>query len=215
MIGISIEAEFTTLCKSAKSIPFSNPSDVLLKALLIGDADTGKSAISVRYVEDRFTDAYISTIGCEFRMKRVTVGDTGVQLQIWETAGQERFHSIAASYYRVSNGIAILYDVCNRDTFDHVSFWMSQIDKYAEAGVVRMLVGNKCDSSARVVSTEEGKALADQYNIDFIEVSAKDDVNIDVMFDRLAKQMFDAAGSSAPHVPQNLFNEDEGKNKCC
>ena len=164
--------------------------DLLFKVLLIGDSGTGKSCLLIRFADDQFSDNYISTIGVDFKIKTITVDGKTVKMQVWDTAGQERFRTITASYYRGSNGIILVYDVTNRDSFDHVSYWMQEVDRLAATDVCRLIVGNKSDlTDKRVVSTQEGEALAQQYGISFLETSARDNTNVDEMFTAMAKAM--------------------------
>ena len=164
--------------------------DLLFKVLLIGDSGTGKSCLLIRFADDQFSDNYISTIGVDFKIKTINVEGKTVKMQVWDTAGQERFRTITASYYRGSNGIILVYDVTNRDSFDHVSYWMQEVDRLAAPDVCRLIVGNKSDlTDKRVVSTQEGQALAQQYGISFLETSARDNTNVDEMFTAMAKAM--------------------------
>ena len=169
----------------------------------------------VRYTEDRFSDMYVSTVGVDFKMKQVDLGDTGVQLQIWDTAGQERFRSITSSYYRSSNAVVIVYDVTNRESFEHVGFWMEQVEKLTEPDVVKYLVANKCESTTRAVSREEGEAAAEQYKVEYAEVSAKEDLNIQELFSAVARALLGVAGPEMIRVPKNIFEDTEVSKKCC
>ena len=111
-----------------------------------------------------------------------------IKLQIWDTAGQERFQTITTSYYHNANGIAVVYDVTNRDSFDSVSRWFHDIEKFASPNACKLLIGNKSDLiSQRVVSEQEGIDLATSYGIPFIETSAKTANNVDSLFITLAK----------------------------
>ena len=122
--------------------------------------------------------------------------DTNVRLQIWDTAGQERFRTITSSYYRGAHGIIVVYSVADRTSFDNVSKWLNDIEKFASPGVTKLLVGNKCDLvSTRVVSQAEGRALADSLGMPFIETSAKD---LCVRSPRLSNAPFYRALSSLP-----------------
>jgi Ras-related protein Rab-1A len=142
----------------------------------------------VRFAENIFSDNYISTIGVDFKIKTLEVNGKTVKMQVWDTAGQERFRTITASYYRGSNGIIIVYDVTNRDSFDHVSFWIKEIERLAAPDVVKILVGNKCDlTEKRVVTTEEGQVVAARYGIKFMETSALTNSNVDDAFTEMAK----------------------------
>ena len=142
-------------------------------------------------------------------------------MQVWDTAGQERFRTITASYYRGSNGIIIVYDVTDRESFDHVSYWVKEIDRLATSDVCRLLVGNKTDlTEKRAVSTEEGKALANQFGIAFLETSARDNSNVDEMFNQMAAAMQKKAGSgattgSAESVPLKPTKPVDNKKGCC
>jgi Ras-related protein Rab-1A len=91
------------------------------------------------------SENYISTIGVDFKIKTVDIEGKRCKLQIWDTAGQERFRTITSSYYRGANGIIIVYDVTNEETFKEVKMWLNEIQRYAPADVCKMLVGNKID----------------------------------------------------------------------
>ena len=196
--------------------------DLLFKVLLIGDSGTGKSCLLVRFAEDEFSDNYISTIGVDFKIKTITVDGKTVKMQVWDTAGQERFRTITASYYRGSNGIILVYDVTNRDSFEHISYWMQEVDRLASADVCRLIVGNKSDlSGKRVVSTEDGKALAQQYGVNFLETSAKDNSNVEEMFIEMAKAMrkksgtMNAGESQAGSTPLKPARKVDGSDGGC
>ncbi|KAH0785682.1 Ras-related protein RABD1 [Histomonas meleagridis] len=170
-----------------------------MEVLLIGDSGTGKSCILIRFAENIFSDNYISTIGVDFKIKTIEIEGKTVKMQVWDTAGQERFRTITASYYRGSNGIILVYDVTDRDSFDHINYWMKEIDRLATPDVCRLLVGNKIDlEDKRVVTTEEGQALANQYGVAFIETSAKDNNNIEMTFQKMAEAMQKKQGAGGP-----------------
>ena len=95
--------------------------------------------------DNQMSENYISTIGVDFKIKTVDIEGKRCKLQIWDTAGQERFRTITSSYYRGANGIIIVYDVTNEETFKEVKMWLNEIQRYAPADVCKMLVGNKID----------------------------------------------------------------------
>uniref|UniRef100_A0A0E0DEQ7 GST N-terminal domain-containing protein n=1 Tax=Oryza meridionalis TaxID=40149 RepID=A0A0E0DEQ7_9ORYZ len=145
----------------------NNEFDYLFKLLLIGDSSVGKSCFLLRFADDSYVDSYISTIGVDF----------------WDTAGQERFRTITSSYYRGAHGIIIVYDITDMESFNNVKEWMSEIDKYANDSVCKLLVGNKCDlAESRVVETAVAQAYADEIGISFLETSAKDSINAEEAF---------------------------------
>lgn len=156
--------------------------------MLLGDSGVGKSSIILRYIDNMFQQNLMNSIGVDFKMKNIIVDDKRVKMQIWDTAGQERFRSITTSYYKGAQAIFIVYDVTDRESFEHLKNWMVDIDKFAKEGVLKVLIGNKCDEeSKRNVSTDQGKEFAKKYNIDFFETSAKDSTCINDLFISTAK----------------------------
>jgi len=163
-----------------------NDYDHLFKLLIIGDSGVGKSSILLRFSDNLFSGTYITTIGVDFKIRTIEVEGEKVKLQIWDTAGQERFRTITATYYRGTQGVMVVYDVSNLDTFGNVRRWLQEIEQNCD-DVVRILVGNKCDAPDKKVSTAEGDALAGQMDIPFFETSAKDNLNIETVFDEITK----------------------------
>lgn len=160
-----------------------NEFDYLFKLLLIGDSSVGKSCFLLRFADDAYVDSYISTIGVDFKIRTVEIDGKTIKLQIWDTAGQERFRTITSSYYRGANGIIIVYDITDMESFNNVKQWLSEIDKYANDSVCKLLVGNKCDlAESRVVDTSVAQAYADEIGIPFLETSAKDSINVEEAF---------------------------------
>jgi len=125
----------------------------------------------------------MNSIGVDFKLKNIEVKGKKVKLQVWDTAGEERFRTITTSYYKGAQAIIVVFDITDRDSFEHVKNWMADVDKFAKEGVLRILCGNKCDlEHQRKISKEEGKELASKYGIQYIETSAKDTTNIEELF---------------------------------
>ena len=156
----------------------SSQYDYLYKVIFIGDSDTGKSSLSQRIAHDSFNPTYIDTIGVDFFIKYIKISGKIIKLQMWDTAGADRFRSITKSYYKGSNIIFLVYDVANLNSFENIKKWMKDIEENLIEKVYIVLVGNKCDSLDRVITEEEGINLAKEYKIDFLETSAKNDKNI-------------------------------------
>lgn len=174
--------------------------DHLFKILLIGDSGVGKSCLLLRFVDDAYTESYISTIGVDFKIRTLTIEGKTVKMQIWDTAGQERFRTITSSYYRGAHGIAVVYDVTDMESFNNVKQWLSEIEKYASDNVNKLLIGNKSDLvSKKVVDTEMAKSFADSHNIPFIETSAKNATNVEEAFLRMATDI--KTRISAQNIP--------------
>eukprot|EP00932_Pfiesteria_piscicida_P020282 SRR837773.709.p1 GENE.SRR837773.709~~SRR837773.709.p1 ORF type:complete len:220 (-),score=47.43 SRR837773.709:81-740(-) len=165
--------------------------DHLFKLVLIGESGAGKSCLLLRFADDQFTDSYITTIGVDFRFKTIPVDRKTIKLQIWDTAGQERFRTITSAYYRGADGIILVYDVCDRESFNRVDEWLSEVNRYVNESTCKILIGNKCDrpASERQVSTDEGKRKADELGLMFTEASAKDATNVDIAFNMISGEL--------------------------
>ena len=176
--------------------------DYMFKLLLIGSSAVGKTSFLIRYAEDSFTSAFVSTVGIDFKVKTVFRHDKRVKLQIWDTAGQERYRTITRAYYRGAMGFILVYDITNEESFNAVQDWITQIKNYSIENAQVILVGNKCDmEEERVISTERGKQLADQLGVQFFETSAKENVNIKVVFEQLVDIICDEMSESLANDP--------------
>ena len=150
----------------------------------------GKSCLLLRFSEDQFTSSFITTIGIDFKIRTVELDGKRVKLQIWDTAGQERFRTITNAYYRGAQGILLTYDVTDEGSFNNVRNWMRNIEQHATDGVSKVLVGNKSDAEEkRVISTEQGLALAEEFGIPFFETSAKANTNVEDAFFAIARNI--------------------------
>eukprot|EP00002_Diphylleia_rotans_P026091 TRINITY_DN5187_c0_g2_i1.p1 TRINITY_DN5187_c0_g2~~TRINITY_DN5187_c0_g2_i1.p1 ORF type:complete len:208 (+),score=50.76 TRINITY_DN5187_c0_g2_i1:59-682(+) len=167
--------------------------DHLFKILLIGDSGVGKSSIMTRYCTGVFDEDVSATIGVDFKVKILQIGEARVKLTIWDTAGQERFRTLTSSYYRGAHGVILVYDVTRRETFDNIKTWMKEVDSYStHADIVKIVVGNKVDKEAvREVTREDGLAFARTENMIFMECSAKTKVGIQKAFEELVAKILE------------------------
>ena len=156
----------------------SKQYDYLYKLIVIGDSETGKSSLSQRIAIDSFNPTHRRTIGVEFLSREIKISGKIIKLQIWDTAGSDRYRSITKAYYKGSKIIFLVYDVTNLNSFKNIKNWMKDIEDFKKEKVYIVLVGNKCDSLDRVITEEEGINLAKEYKIDFFETSAKNYKNI-------------------------------------
>ncbi len=200
----------------------SPPHDLHLKLLMLGDTGVGKTCLLLRYAYDSFSPTFITTIGIDFKIKHVQLGGHRCKLQIWDTAGQERFRTITQSYFKGANGVILVYDVTDRDTFVSIRHWVTQIKQHADQGVEIVLIGNKSDKEQlRLVSGEEGLALAKEIGVKFFETSAKSNENVEEAFMSIASMTKDRAVEQIERRPaesDGLVLDDQtskGKTSCC
>ena len=161
--------------------------DCVYKVLLLGDTTVGKTCFLTKYTDKTFQEVHMSTIGLDYRLKTMVLKNgKNIKLQIWDTAGQDRFRAITKNYYKGAHGIILIYDVTSLQTYENVKTWINQIREDAPANVVIYIAGNKIDmEEERKVKTEEGKKLADEFGLPFYETSAKNDININETFEDL------------------------------
>jgi Ras-related protein Rab-8A len=158
------------------------------KILMLGDSGVGKSSLILRWTMDTFSPSLTSTVGVNFKSKKVTVANELTQVQVWDTAGQENFHKITTSYYKGAQGILLVYDVTDRKTLENVEYWIKNIKSHASDTVQIALIGNKTDvrvsehHNITHCATERGEAVATKFGIPFFETSAKDSMNVDHAF---------------------------------
>ena len=175
--------------------------DFLIKLLLIGDSGVGKSCLLLRFCDDAWTPSFITTIGIDFKIRTIELDGKRIKLQIWDTAGQERFRTITTAYYRGAMGILLVFDVTDEKSFSNIRTWYSNVEQHASEGVSKILVGNKSDwDEKRVITTEQGQALADELGIGYVETSAKTNSQVEDAFFTLARNvkshLIDTAASS-------------------
>ena len=188
------------------------------KILILGDSKVGKSCFLTRYADKTYQEDYLSTIGMDYKIKNYELenGDI-IKLYIWDTAGQDRFRSITSNYYKGADGIILIYDITKQETFNNVRNWITSIKEEAPAKVVLILVGNKVDDEKnRAVPKSEGEKIADEYNLPFLECSAKSDINVTETFDVLVKKIVEInpKNKQGQKLQQNRI-VFEKKKKCC
>jgi len=182
----------------APTVPMSwkvEEYDMLFKILVIGDISVGKTCLMLRFCDNAYADKHITTIGVDFKIKKLTL-DTGQEckLQIWDTAGHERFRSIVSTYYRGAHGIIVVYDITNKNSFVGIQKWLNEAERHANRQVKVLLLGNKTDlEQERQVSAQEAQRwVKDKEGILFIEASAKTGDNVEESFMLLIKEIVKA-----------------------
>jgi small GTP-binding protein len=169
-----------------------NKYEYIFKVILIGSSSVGKSSILQRYIQKVFNESYSCTIGVDFFMKSLDIGDKSIKLQLWDTAGTEKFRSITTGYYRGANAAFVVFDLTSKATFECLDEWIQNYYKYSspdsEKNVV--LIGNKCDLvNRREVNEEDIEKFANYNNLMYFETSAKDGKNIDECFYFIAEKL--------------------------
>jgi small GTP-binding protein len=179
--------KFNILIKISKSSLMGETP--LIRLIVIGDSGVGKTQMMIRFTDDTFTAQGVSTVGVDFKAKTINISGVPHKVQIWDTAGQERFRNITEAYYRKGHGIAIVYDVTNRESFQNIPGWFDSVKNKCEGlgPIPIVLIGNKADMEA-VIPMEEGFQLATEKGAHFFQTSALDGSNIEDAFTDLATE---------------------------
>jgi small GTP-binding protein len=161
--------------------------DYLFKAIVIGDGGVGKTALTVRFSKGIFTEDYKMTIGVDFNVKTISIetpeGVIRCKLQVWDTGGEERFGSIRPMYYQGSLGAILVFDLTNSASFEHLLRWIEEVRTNIKFEIPLLLVGNKSDlTDQRAISMKEVNQFAKDFNLHYIETSAKTGESVDDCF---------------------------------
>ena len=192
-----------------------------LKVIVIGDTCVGKTNFIFRFVENRFSLNYVSTVGFDYRSKIITLPKSKkkVKLQIWDTAGQERYNAVNKNLFQKVQGVIIMYDITNRASFENINKWLYLLSQNV-SDKAKILVGSKLDLSEekRIVTEEEGQNLADKNNMPFYETSSKTGENVEKIFFALAQNIYE--NLSNENINDNasvkiIQNPERKKKGCC
>lgn len=187
----------------------------LYKILLLGDSTVGKTCFLLRFTDDTFVDLHMTTIGLDYRLKTMILDNQQiVKVQLWDTAGQDKFRAITRNYYKGARGIILIYDITNIKSYENIKKWINEIKEEISEEVTIVLIGNKIDNEGqRKISKEQGEKLASDYNVAFFETSAKTGQGINESVLYLVKKIME----TDPEIKirgKKLKSKTKNK-KCC
>ena len=191
-----------------------------IKVITLGNSSVGKTSFLTKYIDNSFTLTYTTTLGIDFKQKKIKLKDgRDVRLRIFDTAGQERFKSVSASFIKKADGVILIYDIGEKDSFEAVDNWIKSIREIGKDKLPIILVGNKCDLSddKRQVSLKEGQDKANEFNIPFYETSCKEGINIKEVFEKLIDDIIEKGNKNLMGEFKILNKGKKGKKKekCC
>lgn len=178
--------------------PDAKVTDVC-KVVLLGQAGVGKTCLSHRFVKGQWNERIQPTIGAAFLVTRVPIGNGRVvKLEIWDTAGAERFATLAPLYYRDANAAVIVYDVFDRHSFQSVDRWLQELKEKTTGSVRVYVAGNKVDiPEEKEISEEEAAEYAKDHGANLFLTSAKEDINVSNLFNTIASETPASDGRNA------------------
>ena len=169
--------------------------ETLIKLCIIGDSSVGKSNFLFKFIEGQFSPLHVATIGFDYKSRIITLPNfkKKVKLQIWDTAGQEKYMSVNKNLFQRVQGVILMYDITSRETFERLNIWLDII-KQMTNDIPIVLVGNKLDledneDDGRIIKYGEGEDFAKENDFDFFEVSAKNGTNVEKAFISIAEKI--------------------------
>ena len=192
---------------------------MIMNILVLGDSSVGKTSIINQYVEGKFEENFISTCGLDLKEKKIIINDKQYQLLIMETSGQERYHSIAESYYKRADGIILVFDITNRNSFNSLkNSWLKDVNSHGY--FPKIVVGNKKDlENIRVIKNEDIEKNKEFNEIECFETSAKTKENIETIFNKIAELiLLNPNRKRVKSFKLKLSDNKHGKktkNNCC
>ena len=199
--------------------------DTTCSILLLGDACVGKTCLISRYANGVFKDDYISTVGFDFISKQEIINDKNINVKLWDTAGQERYKALTPSYLRGADGVVLVFDVTNSETFDNLKFWLDSLkNNLGENNSFLPVVinGNKIDIDDRDISKDDANKFAQENNYKYFETSAKSGVGVDELFREIVNQILENKEKTDEVKEERKsikINENKGNNQkkkgCC
>lgn len=185
----------------------SSDYDYLFKILLIGDSGVGKSSLMRKYINNEYNESYISTIGVDFSIKTLNIDNKKIKIQIWDTAGQERFKTIISSYYRGAHGILVVFDITNKESFQNITNWLQEIEKYKKDDIEIIIIGTKNDMMyKREVDITSISDFINKYKYTYIETSAKNGNNVENAFIKIINQIMKSKNILINSTNKPLYN---------
>ncbi|NWI61334.1 RAB17 protein, partial [Calyptomena viridis] len=202
------------------SLEGSHPT-YMYKVVLLGSMSVGKSSLAYRYVKNDFREL-LPTVGCSFFTQILNLEEATVKFEIWDTAGQEKYHSVCHLYYRDAHAALLVYDIANKATLNRAKLWLEELEKkFLPDEIVIALVGNKTDLAAeREVTTEEGEEFARTKGLLFMETSAKSNHQVHDIFTAIVQELLrrekEKASTPSSHGRSTVkLEESRARMRCC
>ncbi|EAY10959.1 small GTP-binding protein, putative [Trichomonas vaginalis G3] len=191
------------------------------KFLLVGDQAVGKTSLVHRLCRNTYSDNSEETVGVEFMPYNLNIDKTQIKLQIWDTAGQEQYRSLAKAYFRNAVGVVLFFAINDHLSFQHLETWLNDIRSLCHKNCRILLVGSKIDLiEERKITKDEIQKFVENFDLEYIETSAKENTNIKETFYKLAQEVLHSVqkGDIVLGNPSNSVQptaETEPKKSCC
>ena len=190
--------------------------DLQYKILVLGESSVGKTSLLMRYAEDKF-ESTVQTIGVDFKNKYIIYNNKRIQLELWDTAGQERFKGIAKNYFHAANGVILVFDITNKDSFNKLKYWIDEGKTNVGQDTEIIIAANKIDlEDERKVNKDTINEFGKKMGFEILETSAKTGEGVDEIFKRLVSRLYSnkKIGKVKDDNSTKIAGRDQKKDKC-
>jgi small GTP-binding protein len=184
-----------------------------ISIIIIGDSKVGKTTLMKRYINGHFTENIIPSLGIELYRKIKEINRKKYLIKIWDTCGQERFRSITQNYYRNADGVMLLFDSNNIESFHNLNIWLNSLKEYSIKNFPLIIIGTKSDLPINVHDNDIN-IFCNQFNIKWFRTSAKTGENISISFDFLTKEILNIKHNNREKIKIKV-NQNTNENSCC
>ena len=194
-------------------------SDITLKLLIVGGSGVGKTNFLNMFLNNKFNQNYFSSTGIDLQNKIMNIKNKKVRIQIWDTAGQEKYKSITKNLFLKVMGALVLYDITNEESFTKLKEWVELIKEECDRHIKILIIGNKSDlESQRAIDKEDAMKYANEEKVQYIECSSKTGENVEKAIIMLSEKILESTEismDSSLMLDSTLLSSNIKKRKCC
>ena len=192
--------------------------DLTLKILIVGDSSVGKTNFINRFIENKFNNNYMTTSGIDLKTANLEIKNKNIRIQIWDTAGQEKYKAITKNLFLKVMGAIIIFDITNEKSFNNLKNWVQMVKEECGPHMTIIIVGNKNDLiEQRKINEEEVIAYANKQKLDYIETSCKTGENVKKAVTILCEKILETKeiNEDPSFILDNTIFQNKKKKKCC
>lgn len=202
-------------------------NEIKFNILILGDSCVGKTSLMFKFTDNFYEENQTSTIGIAYKDKAIKINNQKIILNIYDTSGQERYHSLTKSYLRNADGLIFVFDLTKEKTFENIQKWLITCDEIIE-NFNKIIVGNKLDLENREIDTERAEIFCEKYNMKYFETSAKRGTNVEKIFEEITRLILDNKQKNEIIDKENAYiikhksskikiqpDKSKKKKKCC
>jgi len=201
--------------KNKKCYYYEKKEEITFKIITLGDSGVGKTSIINQYITGKYNDNISSTLGTNYGYKKLIINHTQILLKLIDTYGREKYKSLSKSYFKNADGVLFVFGLNDKGSFDKVKDWIKYYNEECIIeNVPKVLVGNKCDLEMdKELDQNIIKEFAEENKIQYIETSAKNNKNINELFEEMGKMIYEKGLPMDSQKQSFIISESASKKK--